>query len=536
MYKILIAEGEDVIGECIKENIEDCFPIGVQIEIARTGRKAIEISEILCPDILIVDLQISGINGIEVMREIKSMHPNVKMVAVSTSGKCEYVREAIELGVVEYLNKPLEKKELEKSFQKLVAKLEEEKRKRSDALAVKEKIELLTPMLENGLMNCILYGQENQTEIERYCVMLDMEERTGYILLLRMEECFDKENFQQSGENNNYYLNKMHKEIHTAMEKRLPGCVSKVIGKQIVTFVPQKQAVTQEKELYGGIIEKVRKIVQDLKRDFRLKCKLGISEIYEVYHMSKALEEARAALEYPCSEMVVHVSDISFGKEQEENYPISLERNLFNSIEIGDLNNIVYCIREYLQWMCKGYEQHTMDVKLKVLELILRAELLERECEGRTYSFVGHGKYLAEIMEINSCQQLQCWLEEKMIEVCKNICSKKEKNNVDVVKKAKEFIKNNYAKDIDLDEVSQYLQMSPYYFSKLFKKKTGKNFIEYLTQIRLEHAKMLLTNSCKSMKEICMEVGYCDANYFSRLFKKNVGVSPTEYKLEKFGA
>ena len=82
-----------------------------------------------------------------------------------------------------------------------------------------------------------------------------------------------------------------------------------------------------------------------------------------------------------------------------------------------------------------------------------------------------------------------------------------------------------------LDEVSKELQISPYYFSKLFKKRTGSNFIEYVTNVRIEKAKELLTGSNKNIKEISMEVGYSDANYFSRAFKKNVGISPTEYNL-----
>ena len=71
---------------------------------------------------------------------------------------------------------------------------------------------------------------------------------------------------------------------------------------------------------------------------------------------------------------------------------------------------------------------------------------------------------------------------------------------------------------------------SPYYFSKLFKNKTGVNFIDYLTNIRIEKAKTLLADSDKSMKEICVTVGYSDPNYFSRIFKKVTGVTPTEYK------
>ena len=70
----------------------------------------------------------------------------------------------------------------------------------------------------------------------------------------------------------------------------------------------------------------------------------------------------------------------------------------------------------------------------------------------------------------------------------------------------------------------------PYYFSKIFKDELGLNFIEYLTSVRIEKAKELLTESDMSMKEICGACGYTDPNYFSRSFKKNVGVTPTEYK------
>ena len=122
------------------------------------------------------------------------------------------------------------------------------------------------------------------------------------------------------------------------------------------------------------------------------------------------------------------------------------------------------------------------------------------------------------------------WFISKIEDVCRNILSRKEENTVDLIHDAQVYIEQNYSKDLILDDVSKELQLSPYYFSKLFKKRTGKNFIEYLTDVRMEKAKELLRNSNKSMKEICMEIGYTDPNYFSRTFKKNVGVTPSEYK------
>ena len=91
-------------------------------------------------------------------------------------------------------------------------------------------------------------------------------------------------------------------------------------------------------------------------------------------------------------------------------------------------------------------------------------------------------------------------------------------------------INTHFKNDISLDEISREIDISPYYFSKLFKEETGENFIEYLTTTRMEYAKSLILKSNLNMKEICAEVGYQDPNYFSRIFKKTVGVTPTEYK------
>ena len=85
-------------------------------------------------------------------------------------------------------------------------------------------------------------------------------------------------------------------------------------------------------------------------------------------------------------------------------------------------------------------------------------------------------------------------------------------------------------KDISLYDVSREVDISPYYFSKIFKEETGENFIEYLTNVRIEQAKNLLTGSDLSMKEICAQIGYGDPNYFSRAFKKKTGLTPTEFK------
>lgn len=102
-----------------------------------------------------------------------------------------------------------------------------------------------------------------------------------------------------------------------------------------------------------------------------------------------------------------------------------------------------------------------------------------------------------------------------------------------MLERAKAYIMSHYSnKNISLDEVSREINISPYYFSKLFKERTGENFIDYVTNIRIQKAKELLKGTDLSMKEICEKIGYSDPNYFSRSFKRRTGLSPTEYKEE----
>ncbi|HIS07878.1 MAG TPA: helix-turn-helix transcriptional regulator, partial [Candidatus Choladocola avistercoris] len=118
---------------------------------------------------------------------------------------------------------------------------------------------------------------------------------------------------------------------------------------------------------------------------------------------------------------------------------------------------------------------------------------------------------------------------------CRNIRTKKEEHANQLVVRAEEYIRDNYHRDLSLDEVSRQLDLSSYYFSKLFKEETGSNFVEYVTNLRIGRAKEMLSQEECSMKEICAEVGYSDPNYFSRIFKKNTGLTPTEYREETRG-
>ena len=214
----------------------------------------------------------------------------------------------------------------------------------------------------------------------------------------------------------------------------------------------------------------------------------------------------------------------------DNDYPIEIENSLFATIEEGNVSKADIEARKFYDWMVDNYPQLNEDIRLKVLEMVLWAEKLAYLSGGMTYHFASRHDYLNTINSMKDYDEIKLWFLDRINEATRNISDKKQESSVSVVEKAKEYINENFNKEISLDEVSKKVNISPYYFSKLFKDETGTNFIEYLTDIRINEAKKLLLDRNMSMKEICMAVGYSDPNYFSRTFKKNVGVTPTEYR------
>jgi two-component system response regulator YesN len=169
-----------------------------------------------------------------------------------------------------------------------------------------------------------------------------------------------------------------------------------------------------------------------------------------------------------------------------------------------------------------------------VLEYIIWAERIAFEAGAINYGFSYRKDYLDIAMGYTNYEELRQWFLGKMTDICCSIRNQKEAQSDSVVKRAMAYIEENYSRDISLDEVSREVNISPYYFSKLFKEESNENFIEYLTRIRIEKAKEMLENPEFSIKEVSLRSGYADPNYFSRIFKKQTDMTPREYKA-KYG-
>ena len=168
--------------------------------------------------------------------------------------------------------------------------------------------------------------------------------------------------------------------------------------------------------------------------------------------------------------------------------------------------------------MVNEYNKDINSIRLKVLEFMI---ILKRLTVDYYIENVIGDDYINKVQNNNNLKELKIWCKEKIWFIGNEIKKLKVKRLSSIIIKSLEYIDSNFCHEIKLEDVAKHVSISPHYFSKLFKDETGKNFIEYLTTIKINLAKELLEEGNLSIKEICYKIGYKDPNYFSRLFKKN---------------
>lgn len=527
MYKIMLADDEGIVIDSVKFIIEKEFGDDCVIEFAKTGRSVIELAEKFRPDIAIMDIQMPGINGIEAMKEIRQSNSNVIFIVMSAYDKFDYAKEAIKLGVLEYITKPMERTKIVLAIRKAMELVDKERTRRSNDLLIKEKLETVVPIIESGLIYNILLQEHFEEDIENYKTMLGINSDYAYMIAV---VCGDEQegNHMTNAVGSSVRMQKHYQEVRESLKEYFHCIVGTVMANKLAVLVPCEQALMEYNERIE-LIERARELVRRLRKKTDISFRIGIGNVDVLENLSESYNKALNALVITTGS-VAHVDDLPIGCNYAGDYPIHLEKQLFEEIEKGDVNNAITVAGAFFDWMAETSPESLMEIRTKVLEFTLWAEHMAYEKGGMTYQFNSRQDYLPTLMGMTQLSQIKCWFTDKIMESCRNILSKRAEKSNSIIEMAKEYIRQHFNKDISLDDVSRAVNISPYYFSKIFKEDTGENFIEYLTGIRIEKAKELLGTTEYSMKEICAMSGYQDPNYFSRSFKKNVGVTPTEYK------
>ena len=526
MYRILIADDEGLMLEALKGIISGEFGEKCIVETAKTGRVVIEKAETFHPDIVFMDIHMPGINGIQAMHEIRKFNTVALFYVISAYDKFDYAKEAIDLGVEKYLTKPISKAKVISVVEEAIAKVDKARNQRSDLLKIQEKLETVIPVVESSYVSSLLFQKEMQAA-DYYQQLLDIEKKQGYVMVVQFGQSYENGRLV-SPVGMNVKAQSFYPEFRDVVKSAFPCVVGNVMSNRIPVVVPCGVSEHPYEDRIN-LVERARELALKLESRLDAKFRIGIGRIWEMAELEHSYREALRALNGSISR-VIHIEDLSRNGVYDEAFPGDIEKRMFRFLGEGNEDGMRQELNQFFDWMVEHYAEDMNNIRLKVLEYIIWGEKIAFESGAINYGFSYRRDYLDIAMSFSTYEELRKWFLEKMVNLCRTIRDQKEDQSDSAIKKATAYIQENYSKDISLDDVSSQVNISPYYFSKIFKEETGENFIEYLTRIRIEKAKELRMDANVSVKEAGIQSGYSDPNYFSRIFKKQMDMTPSEYK------
>ena len=499
------------------------------IETAENGKEAVE-KFANAPsgfyDLIFMDIHMPGINGIQAMREIRKFNTTALFYVVSAYDKFDYAKEAIDLGVERYLTKPISKAKIIVAVEEATAKVDTKRNQRSNLLRIQEKLETVIPVVENSFVGSLLFQQEMQVA-DYYQQLLDIEEKQGYVMIIQFGQSYENGRLV-SPVGMNVKAQDFYAELRDIVKSSFSCAVGSIMSNRIPIVVPCALSENPYEERID-LVEQARSLITRLEDRIEAKFRVGIGRVREMQEMERSYREALRALNGSKSR-VIHIEDLSQNGVYDEEFPVEMEKNIFRYLEEGKEKECIQEINVFFDWMVAHYADDMNNIRLKTLEYIIWGEKKAFEAGAINYGFSYRRDYLDAAMACTGYEELRKWFLDKMVNACRAIRDQKEDQSNSAAKKAMLYIQENYNKDISLDDVSGIVNISPYYFSKIFKEETGENFIEYVTKVRIEKAKEFLAQPDISIKEAGIRSGYTDPNYFSRIFKKQTDMTPSEYK------
>lgn len=498
MYKILIADDEKNIRLGIQAMIKREYP-AYETFIAADGMEALASIKQIIPDILITDIKMPHLDGIQLIKELENMDKKPALVILSGYDDFAYAKEAIRHQVKDYLLKPVNRGELFKTLDTITEELESRNQRSNEHMNDYRASQLNYILLNPNLLKEDLVQLFNKMQIDSYS--------EGYYVGI-----IDQEG-ELAGED---FLNKINQLLPT--DSANLSFLDK--DNRAVIISPYSQVFSHLKEQFGrdryfafaiGISEKAEDI-KELKTYYQqaenaLKYHFLYPRCQVIFY--EKIKEKQDSASMP-SESINKIANMLGTEREKEIKSYLLQVMDFDVISNSSISYLENLNQEINEIIFKGFFARLGEESLETFKLLNKI--------GDIYNFPNFHEYvraledlLMRIHEYNK-QMKSVYSEQKYMD------------------RAISYIRENYHKDLNLAVVSNYISLNYSYFSHMFKEYTGQNFVDYLKMVRIEGARRLLKETDYKVFEISEMVGYKNPKQFARVFREIEGISPKEFR------
>lgn len=538
MCRVLIADDEPKVLLLIK-NLIEWDALGLElVATASDGVSALTAIGELRPDIVITDIRMPGYDGIELIGRAKEMNQAIDFIIISGYRHFDYAQRAIRFGVEDYLLKPLKAVEINQTLRKMIEKyrdreLAREREARYSAHAERDK-----QMLHERFVTMAL-GLGDDDDLPDRALSLEQVNRKYALNLLPHEFQVFAVKTDVGADSFGANVRKLLTEktvgaIRDAVKDHCHACLLYSSERGIYGLLNFRES--QKKALRRALVAVIDDLQSQKEIFDRIKVSVGLGrQSGDVHEMHLSAQDAELAM---LNRLVLGTGRILERPSHDNSeivvaqiISVDVRKRLLQGIEILDASALTLVI-DGLAETASNYNGMSGKAVLAIFEecaQILRFGLRAQNAVDPQIEALQSAAF-EELGMCHSQREAFLLLRRYTASLVDHVVAFRKSEGAKPVRDAQKFIQANFASPIGLESVSERVGFNPTYFSLVFKKETGMNFLEYLTDVRIREAKRLLSDPRKTIADVAFEVGYSDVKHFSRLFTRSTGLHPSKYR------
>lgn len=535
MYKVLIADDELKICKLIQCLIDWEAKDMKVIGIVHNGQEVLEIAKSDKPDIIITDIRMPELDGLELIQQLKAIQPDISFVIISGYRQFEYARKALQFGAEDYLLKPIKENELNRVLDRIVAEKKQQMKNVDEQNQLRESSQKQTKKMQEMFVCDLAKGRISEFHLNKE--NLEKEYFCSF-----PHSCFALMGIKLDFEGDQMSLT----EIQDILKKRVGAIVDNNLEllENLVFYNAVIDSIFYSFWNFEASVERLlrhenRHILSDIRNmcsgeRLSVHVTMGISEVTSGY---ESLPNKGAQVKTAIENRIIQGVDRIINYQKQDIKPeindylnLPWRKNLLDGVESRNRGAILQILEEL---KLKLHSEEINDgsflyaVWREVIEIVF---LGYRNCFDTDQIEKIRSEFLISLNNCYSLGMMGDRITKKIERLLTISVSAQESKNKKPIQKAEQYIQLHYMKPLTLEEVGKYVGLNPAYFSSVFKQETGMSFLELLTTVRIRKAKELLMDRERTIRDIADSVGYQDEKYFSRVFKKTVGLTPSEYR------
>jgi len=495
MYRVIIVDDEepvlDSFSYIFKKYVNDFSLCGV----ARTGSDAIKEIKEKNPDLVFMDIQMPGIDGMETIRQLRPLFPHILFILATAYERFDIAQKAIQLGVFSYLVKPLSKNKILEELDKVKKNLD----KRKNEIDIQQEEEQLLKRSKeeklNKFLTSLIWKNPDEETWNEFCRLYSIQCERASVSLIGGLSSLSEE---------------ARRDLYGSLVQKIQykyNCLSAELGDKLILFFPEESEMK-------GLEKQLRGIINELKNG---NIVLGSGRSCHFSEIMESVSEAFRPFSDP--------EESENGRNKEQQTIISV----FKGILSNERSKGEELFKNF--WIDKFKQDDFNVAKGKMVALFT---LLLQDIENHILIKSDFNIDPAEeIMPLSTMDEWELWAVSAMTELFNLLDIQKSQTYPKPLKRALSYIAENYNQQLQLTSVAEECSVTGSYLSRLFSEHLDIKFIDYVNRYRVNQSVLLLRNKDISIKEVSFMVGYQDPNYFSRIFRKIMGISPSD--LEKRG-